>query len=568
MAEATVLPIRGGFIGPEGNTVAEHCLAAIDIGTNSIHMVVVEIQPALSAFRILTREKDTVRLGECDPHTGKLTDAAIARSLAALQRCRELATSFRAEQIVAVATSAVREAPNGNTFIRRVAEEVGIEVALISGQEEARRIYLGVLSAMEFGSQPHIIIDVGGGSTELIVGDGDDPRFLSSTKVGAVRLTREFLSADPPVASELDALRAHIRGMFGRATAGALATLEPGEMPRLVATSGTAECLATWHATETLGTVPNPLQGYRVSRRDLANLAERLVKLDRDERAALPGVGTRRAEIVVAGAIILQEALSLLRADELVVCERALREGVIVDWMLARGTIESRLHYHQSVRERSTLKLARKYGVDLDHGRRVAAFAGVLFDRLQGQLHDWGSAEKSLLWVAAILHNCGIYVSHAAHHKHSYYLIRHGELLGFTEMEIETIANIARYHRKSKPKKKHEHYQNLPEYLRVRVDRLSAMLRIAVALDRRQVGAIARLECQYFPKDKRLELALLPRDLGDRCTLELWNLAEKKLAFEGEFGVEVVASVVPQVEVAQAPAVGAHGGNPEHLPQP
>ena len=524
----------------------ERRVAAIDIGTNSIHMVVVEIQPALAAFRILTREKDTVRLGDRDPATGKLTEIAMARGMAALQRCKDLAASFAVEQVIAVATSAVREAPNGYKFLQRVSDAIGLDVALISGQEEARRIYLGVLSAMEFDGHPHFIIDIGGGSTELILGDGDEPHFLSSTKVGAVRLTREFFQADPPTHGEIEALRAHTRGMFARATAGALAALGPEpKTPRLVATSGTAECLAIWHATEVLGTVPSPLQGYRVSRRDLDNLVERLIKLERDDRAALPGVGERRAEIIIAGAIILQEAMALLDLDELTICERALREGLIVDWMLANNLIESRLLYHQSVRERSTLKLARKYDVDLDSAKRVADFVLVLFDSLQGTLHDWGKEERELLWVAAILHNCGLHISHASHHKHSYYLIRHGELLGFTETEIDAIANIARYHRKSKPKKKHEHYQNLPEQWRVRVDRLSAMLRLAIALDRRQIGAISQVKCRYLSESKRLELQLVPYSPSDGCTLELWNLEEKKLAFEEEFGVKVVACVAP-----------------------
>jgi len=232
--------------------------------------------------------------------------------------------------------------------------------------------------------------------------------------------------------------------------------------------------------------------------------------------------------------------MAMLDRDELTICERSLREGLIVDWMLTNKLIESRLHYHQSVRERSTMKLARKYDVDLDCASRVADFALTLFDDLQGTLHDWGPEERELLWVSAMLHNCGLHVSHAAHHKHSYYLIRHGELLGFTETELEAIANIARYHRKSKPKKKHENYQSLPEQWRIRVDRLSAMLRLATAFDRRQIGAISQFQCLYLPKRKRLELQLVPRQPGDRCALELWNIEEKKFAFEEEFEVEVV----------------------------
>ncbi|MDP8964694.1 MAG: Ppx/GppA family phosphatase, partial [Cyanobacteriota bacterium] len=192
----------------------ERTLAAIDIGTNSIHMVVVRVHPAIPAFTIIAKEKDTVRLGDRDPKTGDLTPVAMNRAIAALQRCQKLAKSLNAEQIVAVATSAVREAPNGRDFLKQVDAELGLFVNLISGQEEARRIYLGVLSGMEFNSTPHIIIDIGGGSTELILGDSHEPRSLSSTKVGAVRLTAEFITTDPISNTELQYLQAYIRGML------------------------------------------------------------------------------------------------------------------------------------------------------------------------------------------------------------------------------------------------------------------------------------------------------------------------------------------------------------------
>jgi exopolyphosphatase / guanosine-5'-triphosphate,3'-diphosphate pyrophosphatase len=172
-------------------------IAAIDIGTNSVHMVVVRIVADLPAFSIIAREKETVRLGDRDPQTGNLTPEAIARAIGALKRCQEVAKSLNAQQILAVATSAVREAPNGNEFIRSIETELGLAVNLISGQEEARRIYLGVLSGVEFNNVPHLIIDIGGGSTEMILGDSHQPRTLSSTKIGAVRLTAEFISTNP-----------------------------------------------------------------------------------------------------------------------------------------------------------------------------------------------------------------------------------------------------------------------------------------------------------------------------------------------------------------------------------
>ncbi|MBD0313668.1 MAG: Ppx/GppA family phosphatase, partial [Microcoleus sp. T3-bin5] len=306
--ESSLSPVNSYAVDEKQNRI----LAAIDIGTNSIHMVVVRIEPALPAFTIIAKEKDTVRLGDRDPKTGDLTPAAMGRAIAALQRCQELAKSLNAEQIVAVATSAVREAPNGRDFLKQVNSELGLFVNLISGQEEARRIYLGVLSGMEFNSTPHIIIDIGGGSTELILGDSHEPRSLSSTKVGAVRLTAEYITTDPISNNELQYLQAYVRGMLERPVEELLTHLQPGEQPRLVGTSGTIETLGIIHAREKLGIAPNPLTGYQLSRKDLREIVRRLASMSYAERAAIPGMSDRRSEIIVAGSLILLEAMTLL----------------------------------------------------------------------------------------------------------------------------------------------------------------------------------------------------------------------------------------------------------------
>ncbi|MEC4991703.1 MAG: Ppx/GppA phosphatase family protein [Oscillatoria sp. PMC 1068.18] len=522
----------------------ERILAAIDIGTNSIHMVVVRLEASLPTFTIIAKEKDTARLGDRDRKTGNLTPEAKKRAFAALQRCKDLAISFGAEQIVAVATSAVREAPNGREFLEEIDSELGIFVNLISGQEEARRIYLGVLSGMEFNHDPHMIIDIGGGSTELILGDSHEPRFLSSTKVGAVRLTQEFVNSDPISDQEIQYLQAYVRGMLERPVEEMRSHLASGEKLRLVGTSGTIETLAEIHAKEHLGTVPSPLQGYEFSREDLEAIIEKLADLDYSDRADIPGMSEKRAEIIVPGAIILLEAMKMLDLESIIICERALREGIIVDWMLTHGLIENRLMYQSEVRERSVYKLAHKYQVNLDYSNRVANFALNIFDQTQGTLHDWTNEERELLWSAAILHNSGLYISHSAHHKHSYYLIRNGELLGFTETEIEVIANLARYHRRSKPKKKHDNYKNLPnKKYRHLVEQISAILRLAVALDRRQIGAIKQVNCHYQTDKREVRLQLIPADSNDDCSLELWNLDYKKEFFEEEFAVKVIASL-------------------------
>jgi exopolyphosphatase/guanosine-5'-triphosphate,3'-diphosphate pyrophosphatase len=524
----------------------DRILAAIDVGTNSIHMVVVQIQPELPAFSIIAREKATVRLGDFCEQTGRLTEAAMERAIAALKRCQEVAKSLNAEQTIAVATSAVREAPNGHEFLQRVEDELGLIINLVSGVEEARRIYLGVLSGMNFQGKPHIIIDIGGGSTELILGDGHEPRTLSSTKVGAVRLTAEKITTDPISSSEFQTLQAHIRGMFERSVDELKAHLKPSERPRMIGTSGTIETLAALHAREKFGTVPTPLNGYEMTQKDVREWVSRLKKMSFSERLAVPGLSDRRAEIILAGALILLEAMTLLKVDTIVICERSLREGVIVDWMLAHGLIEDRLRYQSSVRQRNVLNAAQKFQVNLEHSQRVAEFALSLFDQTQGVLHQWTGEERDLLWAAAILHNCGHYVSHSSHHKHSYYLIRNSELLGYTEIEIEAIANLARYHRKSSPKKRHENYRSLTSKRHRRVvEQLYPLLRLAVALDRRQIGAIQSVQCQYLSDSRELRLQIQPSDPSDDCALELWSLDYKKSSMESEYNIKLALVLQP-----------------------
>lgn len=536
------LPMSERLRGKDGS---DFVLAAIDIGTNSIHMVVVKIDPSLPSFNIVGKEKDTVRLGDFCEATGDLTEKAMTRGVKSLKRCMQIARSFNADDIVAVATSAVREAGNGQVFIDRVKQEVGLSINLIAGEEEARRIYLGVISGMELKGKPHVIVDIGGGSTEIILGRGGAHDFLSSSKVGAVRLTSRFVTTDPISKKEYEYLKAYIRGVLEPTIDSLkkkLTKLDLADEPlKLIGTSGTIECLVLLVAMERTGVEPDPLNGYRLTYDELSEWINRLRKMPASERLNLPGMSERRAEIIVAGALILQSTMELLGVDQLKICERALREGVVVDWMLTHGLIENRMAYQDSIRDRSVRKLARKYRAN---GDAVAAFATSLFDQLQGILHNLGPVDREYLWAAAMLHNSGHYVSHSAHHKHSYYLIRNGGLLGFTEAEVEIIGNIARYHRKSLPKRRHDNYNSLPSKNERRlVDQLSAILRIAVALNRARRDAIASVTATLDESGKYLTLTLTPAETNYQCDLELWNIDYKKAWFETVFGVGVQAQV-------------------------
>ena len=526
---------------------SEFILAAIDIGTNSVHMAIVKIDATLPSFSIIGKEKDTVRLGEFCEDSKNLTEDAMQRAIASLKRCLKVATNFKADDVIAVATSAVREAGNGQAFIKRVRDEVGLNINLISGSEEARRIYLGVISGMELKGKPHVLIDIGGGSTEIVLGCGGPYDFLSSSKVGAVRLTARFVTTDPLSKKEFEYLRAYVRGVLeptiDRLKRKLAQKRQQGDIPsdplKLIGTSGTIECIAILNAMRATGAEPDPINGYKFTYDELSDWVSRLRKMSYSQRLALPGMSDRRAEIIVPGAVILQMAMELLEVSEIKMCERSLREGVVVDWMLANSLIDNRMSFQDSVRERSVQKMAHKYRAD---GDRVARFATTLFDQTKDSLHSWDLLEREYLWAAAMLHNSGHYIGHSAHHKHSYYLIRNGGLLGFTESEVEIIANIARYHRKSLPKRKHENYNNLAgKRDRKIVDQLSAILRIAVALDRARSGAIARIETAY--ENKTLNLYLTPTDPSHNCELELWNIDYKKSWFETVFDTAIEAKL-------------------------
>jgi exopolyphosphatase/guanosine-5'-triphosphate,3'-diphosphate pyrophosphatase len=440
--------------------------------------------------------------------------------------------------VVTAATSAVREAPNGREFLQAIQEQLGLEVDLVSGPEEARLIYLGVLSGMAFGDQPHVILDIGGGSTELVLADGRDARALTSTRVGAVRLQRDLIREDPLPPRRVEFLRAFIQGALEPAVLKVRQRVEAGEQPVLVATSGTAMAIAAMAAAED----PRPplrMQGYRVSRQRLDQLVNRLLTLTPEQRRAIPGLNERRAEIIVPGALILQTAMGMLGARELVVSERALREGLIVDWMLRNDLIVDRFAFQSSIRQRTVLHQVQRYGVDQARAERVAGYALSLYGQTQGLLHNDDGSGRQLLWAAAMLHSCGQHINIGAYHKHSWYLIRHGDLLGYSDSEHLMVAAIARYHRRSLPKKRHEAWQLIDgRDQRRTVASMALLLRLAVALDRRPQPTVAGIQVRREPENVcaiRLEPMALDLDLS----LERWSLQACEAAVEESMGVRL-----------------------------
>ncbi len=497
-------------------------IAAIDIGTNSFHLLVAAVDPKLRTFRIIQAEKATTRLGERDPETGELTEAAMQRGLETLRQFRDLAASHRVEQIVTAATSAVREAPNGRDFLQTILDDLGMEVDLVSGPEEARLIYLGVLSGMPFGDRPHLLLDIGGGSTELILADGRDARALTSTRVGAVRLQRDFVRDDPMPPQRRSFLQAFIQGSLEPAVDKVRRRIKPGETPVLVATSGTAMAIGSLAASEE-ERPPRKLHGYCVTRQSLNQVVDRLITMTPAQRRELAPINDRRAEIIVPGALILQTTMKMLGVEEFVLSERALREGLIVDWMLRHGLLKDRFSFQSSIRHRTVLHQVQRFAVNQSRAERVASHALSLYDATRGVMHDDSGEGRELLWAAAMLHTCGQHINISAYHKHTWYLIRHGELLGYSEAEHLMVAAIARYHRRSLPKKRHESWQLVATRDNRRcVHQMALLLRLAAALDRRPEPVISALRIHAVKGS--LDLEIVPERVNQNVSLEQWSL--------------------------------------------
>lgn len=514
-------------------------IAAIDIGSNSFHIIVVEINHESQSFKILDRLRETVRLGTFHEPKHELSQEDTKRGSDTLQRFKKLAEGHHVTEVFASATSAVREAVNGKEWLTEIRNKLGIDAHPISGVEEARLIYLGVLSATELQGRRIGIVDIGGGSTELIVGDEQFIYHLSSTKVGAVRLTETDLKDETNLTEKIENTEKHIEGLLSIKIQ---QIEEAGGFDLLVGTSGTIQTIANidyrMHNFVDAESTPN-LNQYKISYSSVCSILEKMLLTPKEKRANAFDITKNRAEIILAGIVILKTVMKNLKVNEIVYCDRALREGLIVDKLLQKGIIKDRLQYQQTIRQRSVLELAKKYHFLQDHAFQVKRLSSTIFDQTKGLLHNYGDKEKELLEAAAVLHDIGTLVTHNDHHKHSYYLIRHSGLLGFNDEEVELIANIARYHRQSNPKDNHPNFQNLPREHKKLVKELSSFLRIAEGLDKGHKCAIKDIQINPNSSKKRLKCKLSSNIKGYDCSLETWSAIGKSKEFKKEFGVDI-----------------------------
>lgn len=471
-------------------------LAAIDIGSNSIKLVVVDAA-ASDSFAVLAREKETVRLGHNTLREGHLSSESIRRAAECLRRFRSMAEARGAEQLIATATASVREAHNSAEFIREIKKQTDVRVEILSGIEEARLIGIAAAQGCGLGVSPLLNIDIGGGSTEISVVKNGLPDELYSVKLGAVGLTEIFISADPPKPKELRALRDEIRSALERPSR----ELRNLRWQRATGTSGTILAIGEHLRLRGLREAISREQGAQPAGAEivlsrLERFNERVAEMSFNERKAQPGISAQRAEIVISGGQILEGVMRSLGINALRTCDYALREGVIID-RLREMEAESRPPVPDIVdqRLRGVHAVGRRFGYEEAHAHQVAKFAEKIFDHLALADETLTRHERTLLSAAALLHDVGYHIAHESHHKHALYLIRHSELTGFSEAEREIIANVARYHRGSTPKERHPDYAALNQSDRETVSRLSAILRIADALDRSHDCRVRDIRC-------------------------------------------------------------------------
>jgi exopolyphosphatase/guanosine-5'-triphosphate,3'-diphosphate pyrophosphatase len=511
-------------------------LAAIDIGTNSIHMVIAEATYQ-NNFHIIDREKEMVKLGEGVFRTNRLNERAFREGLETIKRYVQLADQRGADEIITAATSATREAQNGGEFLSELVEATGIAPEVISGSREARLIFQAVRHEIDLQGENALVIDIGGGSTEITVGNEHEILMAKSMKLGVLRLLDMFDSKGAIGEEARGVLEAHIRFVAQQIMEEAR---EIG-FSRVIGTSGTIRTLGEAAHLEAGGKAMKSVNAEVVKRSSLEKLTDKLLGLKPDKRASVNDIGEKRADAIHLGGVLLVELLKMAKAEQLILCDASLREGLILDYLESHAHKIDAFPELQDLRHRSVAQLANQFNVDWQQKEHVSCLALQLFDQTQS-LHKMGGFERDILEFAALLHSVGQYIRFKRYHKHSRYIIAHAGLRGFNDEEIRLISQVARYHRKSVPKKKHKKYKKLSKEQRRIVSVLSALLRVAVSLDRTKNQLVKHVAC----KISRKKLVIQPAGLPESMEIELWatqkHLDPLAKVFDKKIKLEPVAA--------------------------
>ena len=552
-------------------------LAAIDIGTNSIHMVIADTTRG-EAFAVLDREREVVQVGRGSFRDGRLRGDAMRRTSAALRRFVQLARRHSVDRILCTTTAAVREAKNGGDFLRLARHESGVSPRVIPSEEEGRLIHLAVQAALQLDANPALIVDIGGGSVQLVHVRGHELLRVVGVPLGALRLTETRLEHDPPTEHELDSLRRHVR----KRLRAAFETLGDPAPQCVYGSSGSIHALAALAHWEARGRALPQVNGHVLPLSELAELTRRLERMPRADRERLPGIDEARAEILVPGAIVLEQVLRLADARAITLSDFGVREGLVTDWTRRHAQELSALEAAADLRLRSVLGLLARFDAEgryARHALHVAALSQQLFDAL-ARWHELGGREREWLQFAALLHDVGSAVAYDGHAHHSSYVIRNGGLRGLTAEEIAIVSSIARHHGGARPRRKRDEvYAALPKRARRTVRWLSAMLRVAEGLDRSHYQLVRALRV------RRLRGAFVLRvEVGRHTQLELWAGRRRAADLARLLGDDVVvraassersAASRPRLDGAEAtaaprdavPRAAARAGDPAAPPR-
>ncbi len=506
---------------------AQPRLAAIDVGTNTIRLIVAEVQDD-DTYRVLDEEREMVRLGEKLDRTGSLSDAAVERALLALGKMKAIADGFKVTEIRAIATSAVREAANGRGFVREVMRQHKLRIDVISGEEEAQLAFRSAARHFDLEGRSTAVVDIGGGSVEVILSAGTAVDQVHSLPLGAVRVTERFVRSDPlrdkhwkVMKEEIDrGIRAAIRQPAHRAEI-------------MIGSGGSFTALAhmsKWQREGRHGSV----QGYVLTPADVIHLLGRLREAPLDVRRQIPGLSADRADIILAGASVIARLVKRLGTQQILVNERGIRDGLLLHMISELPGRSSVAQLPQPGNRMEWARhFARKCRSNERHCEQVATLALQLFDGLKTRF-DLPASSRDVLQAAALLHDIGYLIGHSKHHKHAYHLIMHGDLPGFAPHEVELIANVARYHRRAFPKRSHENLARLPGEERRLIARLSGILRIADGLDRTHSQSVTGVKVRALRGRLRLGI-----EAGSSPQVECADAERKSDLFKRAFRTEV-----------------------------
>lgn len=530
-------------------------IAAIDVGTNSIRLIVAEAFGE-GNYRVLDDEREIARLGKGLSEGGALSPDAVERAVLVIDHMRKIAEGYGVERIRVVGTAAVREASNGEEFRRLLRERTGLSLEIIDAQQEAKLAYTSAAHAFDLRSLPAAVVDIGGGSTEIVLSSGAVIEQVYTVPLGAVRLTDQFGGPDASAGARYEEMRRHVRRVVREHVPDL-----PFTPQLLVGSGGTFEAVAKVAMQERGAKGASAtVRGYDMTRTEVRRLLDRLRGMALRERLRVPGLSEQRAEIIVAGVCVLHRVMTRLGVERMRVNDGGIRDGMLLamigEFFAGPEAEPAPTSAGREPRSRGQIRSVRHFAASCNYERRhcyhVASLALQLYDQALRDPALCAAADAScgpmwrepdarlLLEAAGVLHDCGYHINYARHHLHSYHLIMHSDMAGFTRREIEIVANVARYHRGPEPKGKHENLASLARADRDLVRALSAVLRVADGLDRTHMQNVRAIRVERAASDPRGRASVrLGIEAPADPAVDIWGSQRKSDLFREVFHADL-----------------------------